>query len=434
MSSEHMEAQINKMQKSLADCVNQIASSYFPHGMIIYSVSVNINGNSIINTVEIDSTVLKYLHLQLDWQVLTKYTALSHAKWDVHLERTFAYILLIETHEDFLKNLDVLKNLPTWNPSAYIVILLMNLETSSTKLVIQLIETLWSLYALNTLIFVPDKNDNAILQVVSWFPYANGSCGDDFHRYTQINTCKHGKFIYEKDMFPEKSPRNMNNCIIKVVAIIWPPFVIAPPDYEIKDNVDIPLQNGYEILMLQVLEKYYNIKFVYRSFSIPENWGRVTKNGTCTGMFKYLSNKSADIAIGGNFAEAYVHRYFDHSLDYLQDSQVFVFPQAGLAPGWKNFGTILTPIVLCSFVVVVILTSVVFYLLAKNSQKRLLFKSFFGALMNIFSMTMNNFMGTFPKKVALRMLLMFLFCFNINYVAIFQTGLISTFSFPLKNY
>ncbi|XP_026481290.1 uncharacterized protein LOC113388099 [Ctenocephalides felis] len=392
------------------------------------------NQTSSLNSVGLDSRILKGIHSKLRWQVLTKYVALDHSHWKIHLERTSAYILLIQSQEDFEENLLLLQNLPTWNPEAYFIILFIDTDNFLDNIVIYVMQKLWSLYVINCVILMPDDYDIHTFNIVTWFPYENGSCGDELFNYTVINHCVDGKMKYEENLFPVKIPNDMLACPIKVIAIIWPPFVLPVNDFEVEDDVDIPFTNGYEVLLLQVLEKYYNCRFVFRSFSVHENWGIVSDNGTCTGMYEYLYQRKADIAIGGNFPESSIHKYFDYSTHYLQDPQVFVLPLAGLAPGWINFYNILPPFVFLASTSALVIASVLFFLLAKHSNDYSLFKTMIGSILTLYSLALTNFMGKFPKYYALRMLLVFWFGLNVNLYAIFQIGLINTYTFPLQEY
>lgn len=425
---------LKQVHKSQAICTEKIATIYFASGMVIFSVSTRPNDTSATSAIVSDDGILPRLHSHYKWQILTKYSGLEHSAWGIHLEHTAAYVLLIGVEEDFEENLHMLQKLPTWNPEAHFVILLAALDSLTEDLLISVMQILWSLYVLNAIILIPDEYDTHSFRIVTWFPYANGSCGDELLNYTYINTCTDGDFKYQTNLFPIKISDDLKGCPIKVIAIIWPPFVVPIDNFEIQNDTDIPLTNGYEVLMLKVLEEYYNCKFLFRSFSTPENWGIVNNNGTCTGMYEYLYQRNADIAIGGNFPEPTVHRYFDYSVHYLQDPQVFVLPLAPSAPGWISSYKILAPFVFLACTITLFVVCIVFYLLSINSNEPLIFKSPTGAFFTVYSLALTNFMGKFPKYYALRMILAFWFFFNINLYAIFQIGLMNTYTFELKEY
>lgn len=425
---------VRELHKSQASCTYAIASRYFPNGTIIYSVSVNPNITDATTTVDLNRRILEKLHSRLQWTISTKYSVTNHSDWVEHLDRASGYILLINTVDDLMDNLFLLKELPTWNPNSKFIILLVETAEYISELTSMAMSILWDYNIINALILIPDESNRTSFRIITWFPYANGSCGTELTDFTYLDTCNNGKFVRKINLYPRKVPDDMNGCPIQVITVVWPPFIINPGNYYIEDDSDIPLTNGYEILLMRVLEEIYNCKFIYRSFSKPENWGDVYPNKSFTGLFQYLMERKADIGIGAIFPKSILHDEFDYSIQYFQDQYALVLPLAGLAPGWQNFIAILNPTMLLSCFFIFITTSMFFFIAAKGSRDLKIYQTKTGASFVALSIALMNCMAVQPKYFRLRIIFITWSFFNIVMNAVFQSGLIRTYTYPLQKY
>lgn len=427
-------AEVREVHKSQASCTYAIASRYFVNGTVIYSVSVDPNITDATSTVDLNKRILEKLHSRLQWTVSTKYSVTNHSGWIEHLNRATGYILLVNTIDDLLENVLYLKDLPTWNPNAPFIILFVETASFVSELTSMAMSTLWEYNIINALILIPSEMNKTIFKIVTWFPYANGSCGDTLSDFSYLDTCNNGKFHRKINLYPSKVPDNINGCQFQVITVVWPPFIIHPKDFEIDDNTEVPLTNGYEILLMKVLEQRYNCKFIYRSFSEPENWGDVYPNKTFTGLFQYLMEGRADIGIGAIFPKSVLHDEFDYSIQYFQDQYALVLPLAGLAPGWQNFITILNPAILTTCFFTFIITSIFFFLTAKGRSEPKIYKTKVGATIAVLSIALINCIGIQPKYFRLRVVFISWSFFNIVMNAVFQSGLIRTYRYPMVMY
>lgn len=410
---------------SQASCIDSIIQKHFLRGTIIYSESTQ---NSTKNIKYLRKQILEQLFQLKTWKVLTKVSADSDHSWEEKIEKAVGYILVISSLEDLKDIIMFSQECPTWNPSAYFII-------SFTENVLEdleiIIDDLWSFFILNGVIMINNPEQDDVFQIYTWYPYNNNKCSDNIS-YKLIDSCSNGKLEQHASLFPKKVPKQFNDCTFKVVAIIWPPYIINPQNIEVEDDIDLPLKHGIEIQMLTALGKYFKCKFRYRSFAQPENWGDVHANGTVTGMFSYLKEKRADLALGAIYPMHVLHLLFDYSVQYSQSQYAFVVPLADLEPGWKNFLGVLplnTFLACCAtFIVVAAICKV----LARGDDQGLLFHTLSGSYLAILALALNNNVNSKPSYIKVRLIFILWVYMTLNINTFIQCGFMNSYNQPLR--
>lgn len=134
----------------------------------------------------------------------------------------------------------------------------------------------WTHYILNLVLL---QQCNQIIQVFSYFPYENNKCAifdksniyqigyfNNRNQYKTVHIVEPRKHFSNRfnrlPYFPGKVPRDLNECAIKILASVWPPFVIDPKD---KNNA------GFEIDFVYNVMEQMNLNVTWIQY---ENWNK----------------------------------------------------------------------------------------------------------------------------------------------------------------
>lgn len=83
-----------------------------------------------------------------------------------------------------------------------------------------------------------------------------------------IAKCKNGVTDPDENFFNDRIPKNAGGCIIKAIAMTWPPFV---------NDVNSVVDPGIEVVVLKTLASIFNITVSFKQSEQP--WGDRAVNG-----------------------------------------------------------------------------------------------------------------------------------------------------------
>lgn len=83
-----------------------------------------------------------------------------------------------------------------------------------------------------------------------------------------IAKCKNGVTDPDQNFFNDRIPKNAGGCIIKAIAMTWPPFV---------NDVNSVVDPGIEVVVLKTLASIFNITVSFKQSEQP--WGDRAVNG-----------------------------------------------------------------------------------------------------------------------------------------------------------
>lgn len=198
---------------------------------------------------------------------------LNASAWGV-TDKAQSYLLLMLVINDLDVTLKQWESLPTWNPLAKTVIVLMHpIETNEDKsiLVKQVLERLLEKGIMNANVLYQMKSDDSKMVAETWFPYLNSSCASTVENIFMIDECVVTEIVDEDTkttvrktsvvplnvkLFP-KIPSTFHGCPMKVSLFIWEPFVVSSEDSE--DNLA-----GIEIQMLKTITNQMDLEINYK--------------------------------------------------------------------------------------------------------------------------------------------------------------------------
>lgn len=307
--------------KSSAKCVMTIANRYF-----VERPTVSIFTTSITR----DSSVLhEVYHSQTHVKKLRNFQTF---KWNyTEVNKKYA-ILMGDSLQDFMSHKEQIEYLSLWNARSWYIFFSF---TNSEHLLYKFVDVVWDFYIINALVIMPDENDDEMLNIYSWFPYEGELCGTDF-QVKLIDQCRHGNFMNNIDLYPNKVPRDLHGCPVRIRVLIWPPFVLPPPDGIIEDDKVLNINEGIEVRLMLAIAKVANFTIQFSSSIVPHDWGLVTFDGNTTGTMKAVKEKKADMGMGSFGPTLERRMYCDYSACHMQESLAWCVPKAQFGPRWKN--------------------------------------------------------------------------------------------------
>lgn len=408
---------IDNIQSS-AMCISTIADTYF-------------NSSSHINVF----TINNYRDINILFVVfnLTKHAVklrdLKLFKFDFFETSKEYTIVISDTLIELLSYKQKFQQLWLWNArSKYLFVVL----KSSQSYLNDIVDILISNNMFNSIIMMPEVNSTEIYRLYSWYPFNNGSCGGN-KQILLFDICKYGKFERNYNLYPIKIPKYFNGCPIISKAIIWSPYIMPPEDGIIKNDKEVNVNKGFELIMMRTFAKVLNITLKIYSYEKPQNWGMATANGNMTGMIKDIYEKKLEIGFGNYGATEGRRMFAENSASFIYDSVSFCVPKAEQLPRWRN---LLIPFKITTWISMLVAFSIVSLFVWKfcNFAPREDVRIYF-SIQNTFQMMFSMFLGfsvsRTPRKSATRMIICVWLVFAFHFVTAYQAKLISVLLSPI---
>lgn len=248
-------------------CILKLCEKYFLSKRSMKGSLVIINfpeDESIITTHIIKALNDDSMHKQT---VMNKVATRKHGN-PIHVtEKAQNYFLICRNSTDLIQNINQLKNLPTWNPLAQVVVLVddSTVSESETKDFIDTIfEQTFKNFLLNVNVIYQNFDQNNT-QAVSWYPYEGSNCAHKVQNIKIIDECeiirnsnedkeKVHVTNYNLELGP-KIPDNFHYCPIRITATNWGPFT----EY----HSSLGFYSGVEFFMMKALGDLIKIRPVF---------------------------------------------------------------------------------------------------------------------------------------------------------------------------
>lgn len=114
--------------------------------------------------------------------------------------------------------------------------------------------------------------------------------------------------------FPDKIPKDLNRCLVKVGTANSPPFIVAA-------------EKGIEMEIFRTVAEKAN-------FEIELSVSYLSDPLSGEGIFQELLDKRISVAIGTIAPTIATHRIFDFSVQYTQDKATWIVPADDMMPQW----------------------------------------------------------------------------------------------------
>ncbi|KAF5299271.1 hypothetical protein FQA39_LY02444 [Lamprigera yunnana] len=416
---------------SLAQCVTNVSKIFFGKGeVVLVSLPVNEVSKTQVSAVLLDRLLFKELFNSAHLSVIIKKT--RNSRKDENYQKTVDnYVIQVRKVGELSQNLEMLQGYSSWNPHAKFLIISVTIYEDNELSAISIIQQLRQSKILNAVLLLPNKENTAIFDVYTWFPFEDGKCGDNFTKVHMIDSCTYGFIEKGNDWFSNKIPRNLNGCPIRVRVIVWPPFIL-PPVRKIPNSTDQYIfDDGIEICILNTMAEMANFSIIYSLSNEIQDWGSIYLNGTATGALLAVKKETVDIAVSSYSASVESTLHFDTIPYPIPESLKWCVPRADLIPPWKYVISVLKPETLFGIVVLFILVSMCLWRLSyfQNNESNI-YKTLSSTMQNIFATMLNVAIKTAPKSNILRLTFLLWIFFSLHMNLIYQTFLMKSFAQP----
>jgi len=236
--------------------------------------------------------------------VMVKDARLPHGNASRVTEKAKNYMMLITDPDEINMTIAQLRNLPTWNPLAQVVILFterMKTEEEKNDWVEQAFSELLTFGMLNVNVIYQNEGDKYTMLVDSWLPYHGKSCGRKVANMMTIDECTStytltdeatdeweyiGNItelhdLVEEPKIPEKD--DFHGCTLNVTSFNWEPFVLFSPDGK-------TVESGLEVLMLQTIGHKMRLNMTFNLLP-TERRTQLISDDNKTGIYTELLQK-----------------------------------------------------------------------------------------------------------------------------------------------
>lgn len=403
---------------SLADCIVSCCSRFFTgEEMITVSLSPEEVGQDQPSATVTDRILLPRLTNVGKWSLLiTK----SSSRTTNFFKQTGSYIIHIRTKDEIKRHIENLKKYRSWNPSAKLMVVSTEIFNNASDVVGGIVETLWSAKVVDGIIILPDSKKPSFFSVYSWFPYSAGNCGNDFYKIKILDNCTFGDFEENADLFPNKIPKKLNDCPVRVRVVQWPPYVM-PPKNHISGTEIYDFNDGLEIKLINTVAERANFKIIYYMSNTTQNFGTVNSNGTTTGIFSALKEERTDIALGSLALSDERGNKFDFSTTYHVESLTWCVPHAKSQPSIEKLTNTLKTETWVVLVIACLCCTILVWALSNFEKREMdVYKTFPSVMQNTLLVIMATPVKHLPKTTVVR-LFFFLWIFSSLVMDIYYT-------------
>lgn len=338
------------------------------------------------------------------------------------------YVVIVDGYRMFNSKIRQLVRVPSWNARAKMVIYITIPTKNRRRMMmyyIHILRTLWSYHVMNIVLLLHDWKDHSIINLFSWNPYdPPRRCGEkqqNPQNYTELyDQCINGSLVNNSNIFPDKVPKNLMKCPLKVLGVIWHPFL----NHNQSDKYA-----GFERRILDLIAQRLN--FTVKLDTTTGYWGDRIENGSWDGMFGNLKKGYGEIGIGGIYPDIDVHEDFDTTQSYLQDSFAWVVPRAREIPEWENLIISLQPTMWLATVVVYLSCTIIWYFLAQVVwEKGIKLKTFVPSMLDSWCINLGVSTVFRPTSDSFRIYFVFFCLYSMLWCTIYQTKLITVLTNP----
>lgn len=221
-------------------------------------------------------------------------------------------IFVIKSLKDFVQIYDTINPKLFNYRKHFLIVSLKRLPPAHNEKIFRL---LWQKFILRANIIALDKHQS-MATVTTFFPFKAHACDDTSP--VVVNYFENGKFINNTDHLFANKLSNLQECPLRIVT------ATRSEPYLIIESVGNKTKfRGRDANLLQTMANSLNFRIKY---IILEDKGFLLENGSSGGIFKFLANGSADLALNDLWITRLRKKFFDVTTPYFNDDLIFVIP------------------------------------------------------------------------------------------------------------
>ncbi|KAJ9593677.1 hypothetical protein L9F63_014772 [Diploptera punctata] len=339
---------------------------------------------------------------------------------------------------DVTEQLDTIYSAKKINTDAFYIIVMICKESTrqlTLEYIRQIFEDIWEKYKLlNVVAVVPNmcfkstlsrkenelaqQNYKSIFNFYSWFPYTMENNCTNVENIQLVDTwLGNGNISLMKKakLFPDKIPKNLHKCIVRVVTNNFPPIIVV-----IKEGKEYKI-SGIEISITKLILESLNVEIQY--VVVPSSYRNISKNAIDLLMkllFKQADFAAASLPLHGDFVQYYwpTVSYFETTISWIVPC-----PKAKITVG--NITRVYTPYVwlsiIISFLIVTLITSIIAVETSKHSLCELSnYVSIYNSSCSVWSLLMGVSVSKTPKTNAVRTIFIIWIWYCIFITTVFE--------------
>lgn len=339
------------------------------------------------------------------------------------------FVIIIDSYQDFSYLASKLIRSRSWNPFAKFVIILFNFvkdDKINIESVEKVLSCLFKYNAIDIIVAVPQANQFRNAIIYSWRPYDPPEYCGYFNetakdRLVVQNICERGFLKYNKVIFDNKIPNDLNGCVMNILALPRQPF-ISENSYDA----------NIEKIMINRMLRRFKIKASYQL--INGQRGERENIGEWNGGLKKLASKTGHMLLGGIFPDFDVHEDFETSTTYLADAYTWVVPRAPKSAAWVGLVIIFQSLVWYSVIAGFVLCGLTWKIIGQFSRDSVGNSSFDHCFLNTWITILGFVSYLHPTKESLRVFFAFLNIYCLLFLTAYQTKLFDVLTNPSFEY
>lgn len=234
--------------------------------------------------------------------------------------------------------------------------------------------------------------------------------------FTTLGICKDSKLEPSGfQCFPEKVPKDLNNCLVRVGTVNGPPFVVDT-------------HTGIEMDILRAVAARAKFEIELSVSYLGSDQG---------GILQELRDKKISVAIGTITPTIYTHRVFDFSVQYTQDKVTWVVPADDMMPQWISLLMVFQPSAYgATFALLVFFcaaaSTIVKQLKFHFRREHAIYRDPVSFLMITVGILFSNIPSRFPKTTFLKYLLFIWLLFCLHWSTAYNGNLMSVLTSTVR--
>jgi len=302
------------------------------------------------------------------------------------------------------------------------------------QLAMNISQLLWTTYnVMNVLIMISNnhssgpeinsQNSHCVIEFYTWFPYESGNCGQ-VRNVILLDKWSLGENKNSNlELFPEKVPRNLHQCPIKIYANEFEPHIMLVCNKE---------GHGNGTCTLRGIETEY-IYFVGKAMNLNLSFLKLPYKNVTEQYFEgiqFVLDRKADVVMGVCPLHYLPIAFLDPTVPYIHTAMKWYVPCAGQLPRIGNILDVFDTFVWFATIIISFVTALLFWTAAnlssysgmkESNTYKLLHNDFY----NVWSILLGQSLPKLPITSQLRrtFFLFVCFCFAMN--TVFQTLFIS---------
>lgn len=226
-------------------------------------------------------------------------------------------IVIVETIEDFQKEIELFYHSYSYNPQAKLLVVF----SGALKNISRIFEISWRIYALNIVLII---QEDMKINFYTYFPYANNKCNDTAAHL--MGTCDYDENLVI-DYFPNKIPLYLQGCPVRILAIVFEPYVINPHNLK---------QPGLEVTIFNVIAEKLNVTPIYVKHNYSHLGFKFAKS-KYSRIYQMLYKSEGDVILGNVKLNSSFHDEFSTTIPLFSEGVVWFAPISLEIAPWKNF-------------------------------------------------------------------------------------------------